>query len=308
MPAFRRRRTAWPRRVAVRGVDLYVDKVGRGEPLVLMHGGPSADLWTMGAFRRCADQATLIFYDHRCNGRSTGVPVSSMTWDNLTADADALRSYLGFDKWALLGHSFGGQVALEYCLRYPDRVSRLVLLDTGAESRWARENAPRVAAQRGYGAAKAELVRRWFAGEFMPREYFSIFWRISPAYVSGSGWRMLARELADGAWRTRIRPQALIFAGRELLVDWSVVDRLREIHTPTLVIAGQDDFVFPPQCQHELAEGITGAQLALVENAGHSPQDERPDVVLSAVREFLAGRTLSCPDSLQPERPGLSPS
>ncbi len=50
---------------------------------------------------------------------------SSMTWENLTADADALRQHLGFGKWAVLGHSFGGHVALEYALRYPDRVSRL---------------------------------------------------------------------------------------------------------------------------------------------------------------------------------------
>ena len=96
----------------------------------------------MGAFREFADQFTLVFYDHRCNGRSMGVPVSSMTWENLTADADALRERSGFERWAVLGHSFGGHVALEYALRYPDRVSHLVLLDTGGDSRWARDNAP----------------------------------------------------------------------------------------------------------------------------------------------------------------------
>src|SRR5512132_4107667 len=133
----------------IRDVSLHVEVIGHGYPLLLMHGGPGADHWTMLPFRRLADQFTLIFYDHRCNGRSTGAPVTSMTWENLTADADALREALGFERWAVLGHSFGGHVALEYALRYPDRLSHLILLDTGATSSWSRENAPRVVLERG---------------------------------------------------------------------------------------------------------------------------------------------------------------
>jgi proline iminopeptidase len=279
----------WPRHLPIRDVSLYVDVVGHGDPLVLMHGGPSADLWTMGAFRALADQATVVLYDHRCNGRSTGPPASTMTWENLTADADALRQHLGFQKWAVLGHSFGGHVALEYALRYPQHVSRLVLVDTGADATWARENAPRVMAQRGYGHAKVELVRRWFNGEFEPREYLPIFWRISGAYMPKHGVRGMLRELAEGGWRSRIRPEPFQFAGRSLLPGWSVVSRLGEITAPTLVIAGREDFVFPPECQHELVTGIPDAELVLVDEAGHNPQDENPTVVMAALRPFLAG-------------------
>lgn len=286
----RKNATTWPRKVPLRDVSLYVDVVGQGDPLVLMHGGPSADLWTMGAFRRCADQHTLVLYDHRCNGRSVGVPVSSMTWENLTGDADALREYLGFEKWSVLGHSFGGQVALEYALRYPDRVSSLVLVDTGAESRWARENAPQVLAQRGYSPARVELARRWLNGQFTPREYLPIFWRISGAYVHGSGWRFMAREMAAGGWRTRMRPEALIYSGRHLMDGWSVMDRLGEITAPTLVMAGREDFVFPPECQRQLAAGIPGSQLVIVDGAGHNPHDEKPAEVIPVLRTFLKSR------------------
>ena len=80
-----------------------------------------------------------------------------MTWENLTADADALREKLGFERWAVLGHSFGGHVALEYALRYPDRLSHPVLLDTGGDSHWARQNAPELLAKRGYSPEKVEL-------------------------------------------------------------------------------------------------------------------------------------------------------
>jgi pimeloyl-ACP methyl ester carboxylesterase len=85
-------------KMQIRGMSLNVKVIGNGYPLVLMHGGPGADLYTMMAFRPCADEFTLVFYDHRCNGRSEGAEVSSMTWENLTADADALRQALGFEK------------------------------------------------------------------------------------------------------------------------------------------------------------------------------------------------------------------
>src|SRR5574342_650981 len=112
----------------IRDVSLFVKVLGQGEPLLLMHGGPGLDYTTLSSLEPLADQFTLVFYDHRCNGRSTG-PVESMTWENLTADADTLRGPLGYDKWAVVGHSFGGHVAREYALRYRERVSHLVLLD-----------------------------------------------------------------------------------------------------------------------------------------------------------------------------------
>lgn len=275
-----------PGRISIRDVSLFVEVVGHGHPLVLMHGGPSADHWTLSSLRRCADQFTLVFYDHRCNGRSDGAPTSSMTWENLTADADALRARLGFERWAVLGHSFGGHVALEYALRYPDRLSHLVLLDTAGDSHWSRQNAPNVLARRGYSAEKVELVRRWFAGDFSPREYFPIFMRIGGAYsfhpILGA-----LRAMRHGGWRSKMRPEALIFAGRHLLTNWTVMDRLTEITAPTLLIAGEDDFLFPPECQRELAARIPHARLQLVARAGHNPHDERTAQVVQALRDFI---------------------
>jgi proline iminopeptidase len=272
----------------IRDVSLFVEVVGHGYPLLLMHGGPSADHYSLLPFRRIADQFTLIFYDHRCNGRSVGAPVTSMTWENLTADADALRQKLGFERWAVLGHSFGGQVALEYALRYPDSLSHLVLLDTGGDSRWSLQNAADLLARRGYSPKKVELVRRWFNGEIAPSEHFSTFMRIGGAYFYRPSPWLLVRELIRGGWRAKIRPEALIFAGRHLLKGWTVMDRLGEITVPTLVMAGRDDFVFPPEHQLELAAGIPNARLQIVERAGHNPDSEQPAEVMEAVKDFIS--------------------
>jgi proline iminopeptidase len=283
------------RRVAgllkIRDVSLFVDVIGQGYPLLLMHGGPSLDHWSLTPFRQCADQFTVIFYDHRCNGRSTGAPVSSMTFENLTADAEALREELGFERWAVLGHSFGGHVALEYALRYPASLSHLVLLDTGGDAHWARQNAPDVLASRGYSPKKVELVRRWFTGEFTPHEYVPMAMRIAGAYSHRSSLRLTARGALEGGWRTRYRPQAFIFAGRHLLKDWTVMDRLGQITVPTLVLAGRDDFIFPPECQRELAAGIPHARLQIIDRAGHNPHAEQTAEVMAAVRRFLSADT-----------------
>ena len=273
-------------KLSIRDASLFVEVVGRGEPLLLMHGGPGADHWSLVAFRRLADEHTLIFYDHRCNGRSAGAPVSTMTWENLTADADALRRRLGFERWTVLGHSFGGMVALEYALRHPDALSGLILLDTGGDGRWPLERGPEILAGRGYSPATVRLARRFFAGRIEPDEMLPALMRFGGAYYHHAGPLVLARELFAER-RAKLRPEALIFAGRHLLPGWTVMDRLAEITAPTLVIAGRDDFLFPPEHQVELAAGIPGARLTIIERAGHNAHAERPEAVMAAIRAFL---------------------
>jgi proline iminopeptidase len=272
--------------IAVRDVRLFVDIVGHGYPLVLMHGGPGADHWTLLPFRQLSDRFTLVFYDHRCNGRSVGVPVSSMTWENLTADADALRESLGFDKWAVLGHSFGGNVALEYALRYPTSLSHLILLDTGGDSWWAQENAPELLAKRGFSRKKMDLARRWFNGRTAPWEFFPTLMRLGSAYDPHTSLVKAVRTMIAER-RTKARPQAEIFGFGQLMKGWTVMDRLGEVKVPTLVMAGRDDFVFPPEHQGQLAAGIPNARLEIIERAGHNPHDERTAEVMKAVTDFI---------------------
>src|SRR5439155_19360205 len=78
------------------------------------------------------DLLRLVYYDHRGNGRSGRPPVETLTLAQLAADADALRAHLGLEKVAVLGHSYGGCVALQYALRYPRRLSHLFLVGTTA--------------------------------------------------------------------------------------------------------------------------------------------------------------------------------
>jgi pimeloyl-ACP methyl ester carboxylesterase len=163
-----------------------------------------------------------------------------------------------------------------------------VLLDTGGDSRWARENAPEVLAKRGYGPRTVKLVRRFFNGQIAPNEMVPALMRFGSAYYHHPSISLLAREMIRGEWRAKTRPEALIFGGRKLLKGWTVMDRLGEITVPTLVMAGRDDFLFPPEHQVALATGIANARLQIIERAGHNPHSERPAEVMEAVSDFIS--------------------
>ena len=274
--------------ISVRGISLFVKVIGQGYPLLLMHGGPGMDHSSLLPLRPCADQFTLIFYDHRCNGRSEGAEVTSMTWENLTADAEALRQTLGFDRWAVLGHSFGGMVALEYALRYPQHLSHLLLMDTCGDTRWVQQGAPELLAKRGYGAGAVRGARRFFNGQLAPNEVFSTAMKFARAYYYRDSFLTLFSQIPSGR-RAKMRPETQIYGFGQLLTGWTVMDRLREITAPTLVLAGRDDFQFPPEHQAILADRIPNAQLEIVERAGHNAPMERPLEVIEAVRRFLMG-------------------
>jgi proline-specific peptidase len=277
----------------IRDVSLYVKVMGQGYPLVLMHGGPSLDHTTLLPLQPLADQFTLIFYDHRCNGRSEGAEVSSMTFENLTADADALRQALGFDQWAVLGHSFGGNVALEYALRYPQSLSHLVLMNTGGDQWWVNQNAPEMLAKRGYRASTVEAARRFYDGQITPDEYLPTFMKFMSAYsyhnslLYHPSLLTLASKVGLGP-PMKLRPETLIFGYGQMLQGWTVMDRLGEIQVPTLVLAGRHDFLFPPEHQAILADRLPNARLEIIERAGHNPQMERPAEVIEILRSFVA--------------------
>ncbi len=273
--------------ISIRGVSLFVEVIGNGYPLLLMHGGPGGDHITLQPLQPLADHFTLIFYDHRCNGRSTGAELSSMIWENLTADADALRQKLGFEKWAVLGHSFGGMVALEYALRYPQNLSHLLLVDTCGDTSWVQQNAPEILEKRGYSAATVKMAQSYFNGQIKPNEMTPAMFRLSGAYYHHLGPLQLVRDLSLGL-RMKSRPEALIFGYGQLLKGWTVMDRLSEIKAPTLVMAGRDDFQFPPEHQAILADRLPNARLEIIERAGHNAPTERTAEVIQAIRDFMA--------------------
>jgi proline-specific peptidase len=269
-----------------RGVSLYLREEGSGFPLLFMHGGPGADHSTMLSLLPLAMEHRLIFYDHRCNGRSAKADLATMEWENLTADAEAIRQYLGIDKWAVVGHSFGGMVALEYAIRYPNNLTHLCLLDTGGDSVWVQKNASIELARKGFKQSVVATATKFYNGQIAPSEFMKSMLILGSAYYSRPGIRLLLKEAFHGL-RIRANPEACIYGFKELLLGWSVMNRLQQIKAHTLIVAGSDDFQFPPEHQRELETGITGAKLHLIDGAGHNAHIEQSGKVVGIIRHFL---------------------
>ena len=272
-------------KIAVRDVSLFVKVMGHGYPLLLMHGGPGLDHTTLESLEPLSDRFTLIFYDHRCNGRSTGA-VDTMTFDNLTADAEALRQTFGFEEWAVAGHSFGGNVALEYALRYPASVSHLILLDSCGDAWWYEESAPAILGKRGYSEKTVEAAWRFFNGELTPDEVYPIVRKFLRAYFYKFGIRDMPTSIR-AAFRMKMRHDAHVFGFGTTLKNWSVMDRLGEIGAPTLVLGGREDFLFPPEHQAILADRIANARLEIIERAGHNAHAEQAREVMQIIKDFI---------------------
>src|SRR5205823_8034411 len=110
-----------------------------------------------------ADELALITFDHRGCGRSDEAPEETYSHAQFAADADALRARLGYERIPVLGTSYGGFIAQEYALRYPDRLTHLILVDT-APSHDHHEAAKRNALAGDLPGIDREMLDRLFSG------------------------------------------------------------------------------------------------------------------------------------------------
>lgn len=113
------------------GVEIRYELRGAGPPVFVCHGGPNNICDTLIAdLAPLEDHCTLVFHDYRGSGRSAAAPVDTYRFDQLADDLDELRRHLDHDSAAVLGHSMGGFVALEFALRHPEAAARVALVGT----------------------------------------------------------------------------------------------------------------------------------------------------------------------------------
>ena len=285
------------------GVMIYYTSIGRGAPILIVHGGPGASHdYFLPNFYLLARHNKLIFIDERGSGRSPKLDdPKQYTVDNMVEDTEAVRQALNLGKVTLLGHSYGGVLAQAYALKYQQNLTHLILASTFPSTKemnevLAREKAamPEDKRKRLDELEKAGLYdkgEKWEHGRY-PAEYATLAWgdgyfpylygaRPDPNYDpqaqnTTTSW-LLYREMwgSDGE-----------FAITGNLKDSEYVDRLPTIKIPTLIIVGDHDEC-DPALSKEMNSKIAGSKLVIVPNSGHMTFEDQPSFFMNAVSSFV---------------------
>lgn len=246
--------------VCVGGATLAYEVWGRGAPLVCLHGGLGVDssyLKTPAITGLAGDERRVVVFDQLGHGRSERVPIEEYSHERWAADVRDLATALGADRVSLLGHSYGGFLALEVATRYPTLIDCLVLVATSAGPVAAA--APDVASD--------EELRGLYAAQW-------------PVYFADDDkhWDVFAR----------LGFSALPFlaAFRRELPRYDLRDVVSDIAVPALLVVGDADPYEGPM--RWLAAALPDARLEIFEGVGHFPFLERPERFRSVVDEFLS--------------------
>ena len=273
----------------VAGAELYYREVGEGLPIVVIHGGPDFDhRYLLPDFDRLAAGYRLVYYDQRGRGRSRGkVDLDQVHIDRYVEDLDGLRRHLGLERLAVLGHSWGGIVAMHYALRHPDRTSHLVLMNSAPAShadlllmreerlrRRAVHEMKLTALMPGYARGDPEAV-----AEYYRIDYGTTFRRMDDLARLNLKWSR--KDIQSGRAIEARLAQGLIWSE-----GYSLLPKLSAVRAPTLILHGDFDFI-PMECAEHIAQAIPGARLAVLPDSGHFSYIDAPDQVRHALDRFF---------------------
>jgi proline iminopeptidase len=278
--------------------DLYVREIGAGPPAIVLHGGPDFDCrYLLPEMDRMAQLLHLVYYDQRGRGRSAaGVRAEDVSMESEVLDLDAVRRHFGFERVTLIGHSWGSVLALEYAVRHPEHVERLVLMNPAPASR--ADFLAYLGARGERAAADLELKQRIAATDAYRRgdpEAVTDYYR---AHFRSTFRRAEDLERILPRFEESFTPEGVLLAraveARLVAETWlregyDLAAQLQDLDVPALVIWSEHDFI-PRACAEHIAAALPDARWVLLEDCGHFAYFERPHVLPDLVEPDAADR------------------
>ena len=263
---------------------LWVRSVGAGPALVIVNGGPGASHHAVARLESLASPSLrVVLYDQRGMGGSTApADGSAYDLDHYVADLDAVREGLGLATIHVLGHSFGGLVAMAYAASHPDRLASLTIISSSAPS-WDDHKAGKVPFQQRYVKL---LAAKKIPAEPPPtvgddcREEANAF--VPLLFADADFIKEPLEEMKTTSCSVRVRDATV-----KLMPGYDLRPKLKAFTAPTLVVIGDAD---PFGDASATARAFEGAhpQYAKLPKCGHFPWVECPDAFRPVVQEFLA--------------------
>ena len=244
---------------------------------------------------RLAGSFRLIYYDQRGRGRSAaGVQPTDVTIRSEMDDLEAIRRHFRLESAAVLGHSWGGVLAMEYATRHPDRVSHLILMGTAAASHddllLLREHFRRIRP-----ATDVERMTELSSSSLFQEGDLDVEAEYNRIHFGLTVRQPELLERLVGRLRTNFTKESVLLARAIehrlydetwLKADYDLFPKLRQLTVPTLVIHGDEDFI-PVEVATHVAQAVPGAVLSILHGRGHFAYLEQPEQVEKQITAFL---------------------
>lgn len=285
-------------KASIRGTEIYFDIAGmQTEPkngkliekpvLFLLHGGPGGNhLNFKNDLIQLQNVAQLVFIDQRGCGWSKKTKKSDYTLENNIEDIEALRKYLGLEKICILGQSYGGIVAQGYAIRYGKNVEKLILSATAPSYHFideAKENLLQVGNKKQINISNKFLWNGTFRNERDVTHYFKV---MDDLYFAGKKRRRKVVPESKSL-KNYFSYEALNAGFSRFLHDFNFIPKLKKITSPTLILAGNDDWICSTKQSQIIAKHIPHTKLKIFKNCSHIIAVDAPDLYLKEITRFL---------------------
>ena len=287
----------------IRGTEIYFDIAGMqirpdGNNLVekpvlfLIHGGPGGNHINFKyESLNLQEYAQLVFIDQRGCGLSKKTKKSDYTLENNIEDIEALRKHLGLKRISVLGVSYGGMVAQGYAIRYSKYIDNLILVVTSPSYQFideARENLKKIGTAKQIAVCNKYLWNGVFDSNRSVNYYFKT---MDPLYFYNhkkkKRRKVSSKKIKNSTIKNILSFDVLNAGFSDFLHHFNFIPKLKKITCPTLILAGQNDWVCSPNQSKIIAENITNSKLRIFKKCGHALTSDANDRYIKEIKLFI---------------------
>ena len=273
---------------------LHYQSFGKGKPIIVIHGGPGMmdSSYLLPQMLELAITNQVIFYDQRGSGKSLDTPINDdlMNLKQFTEDLEDLRKSLKLHKVILLGHSWGGIIAMNYAINYPENVDKLVLLSTAPADHKGIVEFEKNCEEKNKNIA--EEIAPIFSSSTIEKldiEEIKLLYRkafVNYVYDPQDA-EKISLDFSKESVVSGIKTMEVLTNTTWLNPNFNLLPSIQNIKAPTLIVHGKNDLIAIEDIE-KIGEAIASAKIIYVNNCGHFPYIEQPQGTFSVIKEFIA--------------------